>query len=96
MIFFRKNLLRPSDTIQKEILCGAIVELLWKVRFASLGFMFTSDNKCGETKQAVLAIPGTEPGFESTAFLTFDGLTEKVRYGFSHWPYRYEFQLFHL
>ncbi|XP_023337706.1 inactive ubiquitin carboxyl-terminal hydrolase MINDY-4B isoform X2 [Eurytemora carolleeae] len=58
------QLLRPSDVTQREILIGAIAEILWKV---------------GGQTRAVLAIPDTELSFEITPRITADKITEKLR-----------------
>ena len=78
-MYVRSNLLQPSDAIQKEILCGAIVELLWKVLNRCENSSLTSF-KCGDRERAVLAILDVAIDFEPTVFYSADGLTEKVNY----------------
>ena len=73
-------MLRPNYETQKEVLTGAIIELLWKV---SCIIKFISGHlllilKCGSQKQAVLVIPGDHPNFEASKSYSTDGVTEKV------------------
>ena len=62
-IYFRNQLLRPNEITQREILSAAIAELLWKV---------------GGKKQAILAVPETNPVFEASVRFSMDGVTEKL------------------
>ena len=55
--------MRPNEITQREILSAAIAELLWKV---------------GGKKQAILAVPETNPVFEASVRFSMDGVTEKV------------------
>ena len=61
--FLRNNLLRPNELTQRDILAGAISDLLWKV-----------SGSC----PAVLAIPEANPVFEAPVRFSIDGLTEKL------------------
>jgi len=56
-------LLRPNEMTQREILAGAIADLLWKV---------------GDKEQAVLVVPEANPVFEPSVRFAIDGLTEKL------------------
>ena len=56
-------MLRPNEMTQRDILSGAMSELLWKVG--------------GQTK-AVVAIPEANPVFEAPVRFSIDGITEKV------------------
>jgi len=56
-------MLRPNEMIQRDILAGAISDLLWKVG--------------GQTK-AVVAIPEANPVFEAPVRFSIDGITEKL------------------
>ena len=55
--------MRPNEITQREILSAAIAELLWKV---------------GGKKQAILAVPETNPVFEASVRFSMDGVTEKL------------------
>ena len=56
-------MLRTNEMTQRDILSGAMSELLWKVG--------------GQTK-AVVAIPEANPVFEAPVRFSIDGITEKV------------------
>merc|ERR1712025_181638 len=56
-------ILKPNEATQRDVLCGAISEILWK---------------SGGGEGAVLAIPGQEAVFEPNAKFYIDGLTEKL------------------
>jgi len=58
-------ILRPTETIQRDILVGAITELLWK---------------CGEKERAVLAVPDAAVCFEPPSKFSIDGVTEKLHF----------------
>ena len=59
----RKSLLEPADNIQKDSLCAAMTEILWKV---------------GDRSRAVIVIPCLEVVIDPPLTFTFDGVTEKV------------------
>ena len=65
--------------IQREILSGAITDLLWKVvlswLFSKVKFCIS---QCSGAGEAVVAIPETNPVFEAPARYAIDSLTEKV------------------
>ena len=62
-LFSRKSLLEPTDTVQKDSLCSAMTEILWKV---------------GDRSRAVIVIPCLEVVIDPPLTFTFDGVTEKV------------------
>jgi len=61
--YSRTTLLRPNEMIQRDILSGAIAELLWR---------------CGDKERAVIAVPEANPVFEPPVRFSIDGLTEKL------------------
>ena len=62
-ILSRTEVLKPNEMTQRDALCGAIVEILWKA---------------GERKSAVLVLPDVNPVLEPSVRLSADDLTEKV------------------
>lgn len=58
-----ENLLKPTKQCQKEILIGAVSEILWK---------------CGDKKQAALCVASTKTVLDPTPLLLFDGVTERM------------------
>ena len=70
--------------IQREILSGAITDILWKVEHHSCSGLdvFRSQAlyicQCSGTGEAVVAIPETNPVFEAPVRFAIDSLTEKV------------------
>ena len=78
---YRNAILRPNEMTQRDILTGAIAELLWKVRKLDKDATQLWDIvffKVGDKKQAVIAIPEANPVFEPPVRFSIDGVTEKV------------------
>lgn len=76
---YRTGILKPNENTQRDVLIGAVSELLWKVFFLSIYFIiYLSSVQVGEKKVAVLAIPGSTPVIEPTIRFSVDELTEKV------------------
>ena len=80
----RLALLRPTADTQREAICCAITELLWKVRYncslISVPDYWYWTVQCGADKQSVLAITGEAPCFDAkSAIFKTDGITEKVK-----------------
>ena len=82
-------ILRPTETIQRDILVGAITELLWKVTMFTFlrsvifchQMCFSKHRnvlQCGEKERAVLAVPDAAVCFEPPSKFSIDGVTEKV------------------
>ena len=85
-------ILRPTETTQRDILVGAITELLWKVTIFTLSeisFLLPKNTsnfnknieifQCGEKERAVLAVPDAAVCFEPPSKFSIDGVTEKVK-----------------
>ena len=82
ILTFRNNLLRPNEMTQRDILAGAISELLWKVKHSSDETQFTTvlykASGNGQNGPAVIAVPGANQVFEAPVRFSVDGLTEKL------------------